>query len=126
MEPTILAGFDFLPDRSPAAVVAVEMWEPAFCAGFQAPGKGLPSGWELPRFPPGARHFHSETRRFCPFSSESAVDHCPTPKTSLCRNPRQLSTFTDSCVEPKILTPTGNCSLTHIVSDGIRTQRPNP
>src|SRR5215469_11321827 len=54
MEPTILAGFDFLPDRSPAAVVAVEMWEPAFCAGFQAPGKGLPSGWELPRFPPGA------------------------------------------------------------------------
>ena len=37
-EPTILAGFDFLPDRSPAAVVAVEMWEPAFCAGFQAPG----------------------------------------------------------------------------------------
>ena len=54
MEPTILAGFDFLPDRSPAAVVAVEMWEPAFCAGFQAPGKRLPSGWELPRFPPGA------------------------------------------------------------------------
>jgi hypothetical protein len=51
--PTILAGFDFLPDRSPAAVVAVEMWEPAFCAGFQAPGKGRPSGWELPRFPPG-------------------------------------------------------------------------
>jgi len=29
------------------------MWEPAFCAGFQAPGKGRPSGWELPRFPPG-------------------------------------------------------------------------
>src|SRR5262249_25747839 len=52
-EPTILAGFDFLPDRSPAAVVAVEMWEPAFCAGFQAPGEGRPSGWELPRFPPG-------------------------------------------------------------------------
>ena len=53
-EPTILAGFDFLPHRSPAAVVAVEMWEPAFCAGFQAPGKRLPSGWELPQFPPGA------------------------------------------------------------------------
>src|SRR6516225_10176059 len=51
-EPTILAGFDFLPDRSPAAVVAVEMWEPALYAGFQAPGTGRPSGWELPRFSP--------------------------------------------------------------------------
>jgi hypothetical protein len=36
--PTILAGFILIAERDPAAVVAVEMWEPALCAGFQAPG----------------------------------------------------------------------------------------
>lgn len=46
-------------------MVAVEMWEPAFCAGFQAPGRGRSSGWELPRFPP-ARHFHSEILEILP------------------------------------------------------------
>ena len=46
-------------------MVAVEMWEPAFCAGFQAPGRGRSSGWELPRFPP-ARHFHCEILKILP------------------------------------------------------------
>ena len=36
--PAILAEFIFTAERDPAAVVAVEMWEPAFCTGFQAPG----------------------------------------------------------------------------------------
>ena len=36
--PPILAGFIFIAGRDPAAVVAVEMWEHALCAGFQAPG----------------------------------------------------------------------------------------
>ena len=36
--PPILAGFMFIAERKPAAVVAVELWEPALCAGFQAQG----------------------------------------------------------------------------------------
>ena len=60
MKPTILAGFVFPPDRHPAAVVAVEMWEPALCAGFQAPGVRVGnSRWGAATDPP-ARHFHSE------------------------------------------------------------------
>ena len=101
MKATILAGFDFLPHRHPAAAVAVEMWKPALHAGFQAPGEGRPAGWDLPRFSPGASFPWRNPEDSAPFSSKSAVDHCPTPKTTLFRNPRQLRTFTDSCAEPK-------------------------
>ena len=58
--PTILAGFILIAERDPAAVVAVEMWEPALCAGFQAPGVRVGnSRWGAATDPP-ARHFHSE------------------------------------------------------------------
>src|SRR6266851_2330964 len=46
--------------QQPAAVVAVEMWEPAFGAGFQARWDGQQIfGQDAARGPP-ERHFHSE------------------------------------------------------------------
>jgi hypothetical protein len=49
--PPILAGLGLVAARQPAAVVAVEMWEPACNAGFQAPGKGSANPvWDSPRF----------------------------------------------------------------------------
>jgi hypothetical protein len=42
--PTILKGFIFIAEKGSAAVVAMEMWEPVLCAGFQAPGD---YGWEF-------------------------------------------------------------------------------
>ena len=48
--PAISAGFVFIAKWDPAVVIAVEMWEPALYAGFQAPGKDreVPF-WERPR-----------------------------------------------------------------------------
>jgi hypothetical protein len=65
--PAILAGFIFIADRDPAVVVAVEMWELAFYAGFQVRGSRLRNfrlgnATGLP-----ARHFHSEAEDFAHF-----------------------------------------------------------
>jgi hypothetical protein len=50
----------FIADSNPAAVVAVEMWEPASYAGFQAPGVKVGNSPLLVTTVPAARHFHSE------------------------------------------------------------------
>ena len=58
--PTILAGFTLIAETDPAAVVAVEMWEPALCAGFQVPGVRVGNSRLGVATDPPARHFHSE------------------------------------------------------------------
>src|SRR6516162_1007733 len=42
------------------AAVAVEMWKPAFGAGFQAPRTNQASQVSCSSRPPSARHFHSK------------------------------------------------------------------
>ena len=46
--------------QQPAAVVAVEMWEPAFGAGFQARWDGQQIFGQDSAIGPTERHFHSE------------------------------------------------------------------
>jgi len=65
--PAILAGFIFIADRDPAAVVAVEMREPALYAGFQAPRSRLRHSRLGNATGRPARHFHSEAEDFAHF-----------------------------------------------------------
>jgi hypothetical protein len=58
--PAILVGLAFRPNRVTAAVVAVEMWEPAFGAGFQARWDGQQVFGQDSLIGPTERHFHSE------------------------------------------------------------------
>jgi hypothetical protein len=46
------------------AAVAVGMGKPAFCAGFQAPRRGVGTRHESTINPPSERHFHSKTLDF--------------------------------------------------------------
>jgi hypothetical protein len=46
--------------QQPAAVVAVEMWESAFGAGFQAQWDGQQIFGQASAIGPTERHFHSE------------------------------------------------------------------
>jgi hypothetical protein len=52
--------FIFIADSYPATVVAVEMWEPALYAGFQAPGTRLRNSRSGNAAGLPARHFQSE------------------------------------------------------------------
>jgi hypothetical protein len=70
--PTILAGFILISERDPAAVVAVEMWEPALCAGFQAPGVRVGNSRLGAATDPPARHFHSEAEDSAHFRQEQS------------------------------------------------------
>src|SRR6516162_2624733 len=84
----------------PAAVVAVEMWEPALYAGFQAPRSRLRHSRLGNATGRPARHFHSEAEDFAHFHPKTAIDHYARPKTAFFRKPRRSRTFTDSCAEP--------------------------
>jgi hypothetical protein len=59
-EPAISVGLAFSAKRGTVAVVDVEMWEPAFGAGFQAPWDGQQSFGKDFAIGPTERHFHSE------------------------------------------------------------------
>src|SRR5579864_8088622 len=59
-EPAILAGLAFPAKPGTVAVVAVEMWKPAFGAGFQAPWDGQQSSARISAIGPTERHLHSE------------------------------------------------------------------
>jgi hypothetical protein len=59
-DPAILQGLALETDKKAVAAVAVEMWTPAFGAGFQAPRANQESQVTDSSFPPSARHFHSK------------------------------------------------------------------
>jgi hypothetical protein len=54
------SGVGFLAKAGTVAVVAVEMWEPAVGAGFQAPWDGQQIFGKDSALGPTERHFHSE------------------------------------------------------------------
>ena len=60
--PRDFGGFASLVKLAAAAAVAVGMWKPAFCAGFQAPRAEQERCHESAVVPPSERHFHSEPR----------------------------------------------------------------
>src|SRR5271169_5810166 len=79
------------------------MWEPAFCAGFQA----LWESGESPTFdfPPisAARHFHSEAGKpaeSAPLRLEERWRCRFLAHLALFEKPRNMHTFTVSCAEP--------------------------
>ena len=59
-EPAISAGLALPAKLNTVAVVAVEMWEPAFDAGFQAPWADDKTSARISAIGPTERHFHSE------------------------------------------------------------------
>ena len=61
------SGVILIAERDPAAVVAVEMWEPALYAGFQAPRSRLRHSRLGNATGRPARHFHSEAEDFAHF-----------------------------------------------------------
>jgi hypothetical protein len=80
-------------------VVAVEMWEPTFDAGFQAPGKGSENPvWDSPRL---TWHVISTANlAILPILVRSGHWALPKSKTSLSKKPRRLHSFTDCCAAP--------------------------
>jgi hypothetical protein len=96
----ILADFSVSSSSVPVAAVAVGMWKPAFCAGFQAPRAGRKRCGQSLSIPPSERHFHSKPsilKHFgetVPFGKQFFVKCVPF------RKPRKTSTSPDSRSEP--------------------------
>src|SRR6202140_4787182 len=85
--------------RQPAVVVAVEMWEPAFGAGFQARWDGQQSSAKIPlKVPPSV--ISTPNSEFCPFRCECCRWRLHKTKMCVSRNPRRTNTFTDCRAEP--------------------------
>ena len=58
------AAFGRSSNWAAGAAVAVGMGKPAFCAGFQAPRRGVGTRHETTINTPSERHFHSESLDF--------------------------------------------------------------
>ena len=85
--------------QQPAVVVAVEMWEPAFGAGFQARWDGQQSSAKIPlKVPPNV--ISTANSEFCPFRCECCRWRLHKTKMCVSRNPRRTNTFTDCRAEP--------------------------
>jgi hypothetical protein len=87
--------------QQPVAVVAVEMWEPAFGAGFQARWTDNKSWAEIPpSVPPSV--ISTANTQFCPFWCKCRRWGLRKTKIRVSRKPRRMHTFTDCCAEPNL------------------------
>jgi hypothetical protein len=98
--PVILAGFSVSSRSVPVAAVAVGMWKPAFCAGFQAPRAGRKRCGQSPSIPPSERHFHSKPSILKHFGETVPFGKQFFAKCVPFRKPRKTSTSPDSRSEP--------------------------
>src|ERR1700687_109368 len=95
-DPAILAGFSVSSNRVAAVAVAVGMWKPAFCAGFQAPRAGRERYRQSPIISPSERHFHSEPSIFKHFGETVLFGKQFCAECVPFRKPRKMSTSPDS------------------------------
>jgi hypothetical protein len=86
------------------AAVAVEMWEPAFGAGFQAPRANQEYQVSYSSRPPSARHFHSKAADSAHFRRNRVFSIPGEPDTSFSRKPPKMHPSSDSCAEPDYFT----------------------
>src|SRR6516165_9869690 len=82
------------------AAVAVEMWKPAFGAGFQAPRTNQASQVSCSSRPPSARHFHSKAANSAHFLRNRVFGLHEGLKWSFSRKPPKMHPPPDSCAEP--------------------------
>jgi hypothetical protein len=102
-DPVTLAGFSVSSSSVPVAAVAVGMWKPAFCAGFQAPRAGRKRCGQSPSIPPSERHFHSKPSILKHFGETVPFGKQFFAKCVPFRKPRKTSTSPDSRSEPFFL-----------------------
>lgn len=85
-----LGGFGSFAKLGAAVAVAVEMWEPAFCEGFQAPRARQERCRQIPIILPSERHFQQRTLDFQAFSEIMSVWQRFRANGARRRKPRQM------------------------------------
>src|SRR5664279_2517006 len=83
------------------AAVAVEMWEPAFGAGFQAPRADQESQVSYFSRPPSARHFHSKAANSAHYLRNRVFGLPEGLKSSFSRKRPKMHPSSHSCAEPE-------------------------